>query len=149
MLQPIDHFVFQPGSVLYEAGGRGDYLYSIRRGLIKLLHVARDGTQRIVRIMGPGATVGLEMLDGERVSYIHVSDKNANRLPDYQRLDISASRMFESDHWKTEVGLSLFNLYNHKNIWYREYNLDTTPVTITDAVMLGFTPTVFVNINLK
>ena len=97
----------------------------------------------------PESQYFLEMLDGENVSYIHVSDKNANRLPNYQRLDLSASRKFESDHWSTEVGLSVFNAYNHKNIWYREYNLDTTPVTITDAVMLGFTPTVFVNINLK
>ena len=33
----------------------------------------------------------IPLLDGEVNSYIHVSDKNANRLPDYHRLDLSAS----------------------------------------------------------
>ncbi len=91
----------------------------------------------------------VEMLDGSSLNYIHVSDKNAERLPDYLRVDASVSRFFESTYWKTEIGLSLFNLTNHKNVWYREYNLDTTPVTITDVTMLGFTPTVFVQFNLK
>lgn len=97
----------------------------------------------------PESQYFIQMLDGKQFSYIHVSDKNANRLPDYQRLDLSASRGFESENWHTELGFSIFNAYNHKNVWYREYNLDTSPVTITDAVMLGFTPTIFVNLKLK
>ncbi|MCI0515902.1 TonB-dependent receptor [candidate division KSB1 bacterium] len=97
----------------------------------------------------PESQYFIPLLDGEVNSYIHVSDKNANRLPDYQRLDLSASRKFESDNWATEIGVSLFNTYNHKNVWYREYNLDTTPITITDVVMLGFTPTVYIQMNLK
>lgn len=97
----------------------------------------------------PESQYALEMLDGEEVSYIHVSDKNGYRLPDYLRLDLSVSRQFESEFWRTEVGLSIFNATNHKNVWYREYNLDTTPVTITDATMLGFTPTFYVQVNLK
>jgi hypothetical protein len=97
----------------------------------------------------PESQYFIPLLDGEVNSYIHVSDKNANRLPDYQRLDLSASRKFESDNWATEIGVSLFNTYNHKNVWYRDYNLDTTPITITDVVMLGFTPTVYIQMNLK
>ena len=97
----------------------------------------------------PESQYYITLLDGESTSYIHVSDKNANRLPDYHRLDLSASRRFESEMWATEIGVSVFNAYNHKNVWYREYNLDTTPMTITDAVMLGFTPTVYVQFNLK
>ena len=34
----------------------------------------------------PESQYFLEMLDSEMVSYIHVSDKNANRLPDYRFL---------------------------------------------------------------
>ncbi len=97
----------------------------------------------------PESQYFIPMLDGEVYSYIHVSDKNANRLPDYQRLDLSGSRRFESESWAMEVGLSIFNVYNHKNVWYREYNLETTPVTVTDAVLLGFTPTAYVQFNLK
>lgn len=97
----------------------------------------------------------LEMLDGEYNSYIHVSEKNDNRLPDYHRMDVSVSRLFyptdnrdrkKKDSWHGEMGLSVFNLYNHKNVWYREYDLDVTPVLITDVSMLGITPTVFMKI---
>jgi hypothetical protein len=97
----------------------------------------------------PESQYFIPLLDGEVNSYIHVSDKNANRLPDYHRLDLSASRKFESDNWATEIGVSIFNTYNHKNVWYRDYNLNTTPITITDVVMLGFTPTVYIQMNLK
>jgi hypothetical protein len=89
------------------------------------------------------------LLDGSSQSYIHVSDKNSHRFPDYHRLDFSVSRKWESDRWETEAGFSIFNLYNHKNIWYRDYNLDTVPITVTDVTMLGFTPTVYVQMKLK
>ena len=64
LLQPIDHFLYASGSSIYEAGIRKNFVYSIRRGLVKLVHIAEDGTYRIVRLLGPGAVIGLEMLDG-------------------------------------------------------------------------------------
>jgi len=64
LLQPIDHFLHAPGSVIYEAGTRKDFVYSIRRGMVKLVHIAKDGSYRIVRLLGPGAAIGLELLDG-------------------------------------------------------------------------------------
>ena len=91
----------------------------------------------------------IDLLNGDQYSYIHVSEKNASRLPDYHRLDISASRLYESDDWQTEIGISIFNAYNHKNVWYRDYNLDTSPITVTDMLMLGFTPTLYIKLNLK
>lgn len=97
----------------------------------------------------PESQYFIPMLDDEVYSYIHVSEKNAHRLPDYLRIDLSASRRFESNRWATEIGLSVFNATNHKNVWYREYNLETTPVTVTDALLLGFTPTVYVQFQLK
>jgi len=97
----------------------------------------------------PESQYFIPLLDGEVNSYIHVSDKNANRLPNYQRLDLSASRKWESEYWATEIGVSVFNAYNHKNVWYKDYNLDTSPITVTDVMMLGFTPTIYVQMKLK
>jgi ferric enterobactin receptor len=97
----------------------------------------------------PESQYSLTLLDGESISYIHVSDKNANRLPDYHRLDISGSRRFEYEAWIIDAGISIFNAYNHKNVWYREYGLDTVPVTVTDALMLGFTPTIYMHFKHK
>ncbi|MBC8374496.1 MAG: TonB-dependent receptor [FCB group bacterium] len=91
----------------------------------------------------------LTMLDGEDLSYIHVGEKNAYRLPDYHRLDVSLSRNFESDSYNWDAGLSIYNLYNHDNVSFREYDLDVSPIIVSDVSMLGFTPTLFIKANLK
>lgn len=88
----------------------------------------------------------VDLLDGSEFSYIHVSDKNSQRLPNYHRLDFSVSRTFFTNSAKWVAGLSVFNLYNNKNVWYRQFDLDVQPVVVTDVTMLGFTPTVFVQI---
>lgn len=97
----------------------------------------------------PESQYVLEMLNGQKISYIHVGKKNGYRMPDYFRLDLSVSRQFQIGRFDSEFGLSIFNTTNHKNVWYREYNMETVPVTITDALMLGFTPTVYVQFNFK
>jgi len=94
----------------------------------------------------PESQYYIELLDGNSQSYIHVSDKNGYRLPDYHRLDASISRNFYTDSNKFVLGFSIFNLYNNKNIWYRQYDLDTQPVTVTDVKMLGITPTVYLQV---
>lgn len=97
----------------------------------------------------PESQYAIETLNGDVYSYIHVSEKNAFRLPDYFRLDLSVTRHLESSFWDAELGVSTFNTTNHRNVWYREYNLETSPVTVTDVLMLGFTPTLFVQFRRK
>ena len=100
----------------------------------------------------PESQYYLEMLNGDQQSYIHVGEKNSTRLPDYSRVDVSFSRHFyardrwkniNKDSWHLEAGLSVYNLLNHDNVWYRKYDLDVAPIVITDVMMLGFTPTVY------
>jgi hypothetical protein len=71
----------------------------------------------------PLGVYNLMMLDSSWArSYNHVSEKNAYRLPDYHRLDLSAA-------WRVRFGrclegrlaLGLFNAYNHENILERTY----------------------------
>lgn len=63
-LQPINHFIHSPGSVIYDATSHHKHIYSIRRGMVKLVHITQDGRKRIVRLTGPGGVIGLELLDG-------------------------------------------------------------------------------------
>ncbi|KAA3656050.1 MAG: TonB-dependent receptor [Calditrichaeota bacterium] len=97
----------------------------------------------------PESQYSIELLDGSERSYIHVSDKNANRLPNYHRLDLSATRGFSTENIRYELGLSVFNLYNHDNVWYREYVLDTSPIIVRDVTTLGFTPSINFKISMK
>ena len=94
----------------------------------------------------PESQYYLTLLDGESYGYTHVSDKNGNRLPDYHRLDLSATYSFKFKTYAGDIGLSIYNLYDYTNVWYREYDLETTPIVITDVTMLGITPTLFIKL---
>lgn len=55
-------------------------------------------------------------------SYTHFSDKNACRLPDYHRLDISTAwKVHIGSHIECSLTLGIFNVYNRKNILERTY----------------------------
>ncbi len=97
----------------------------------------------------PESQFFLQMLDGQELSYIHVGEKNTYRLPAYQRLDLSVSRKFEYGNFNWDAGLSIYNVLNHPNVSYRDYDLDVTPIIVSDVLMLGFTPTIFIKANLK
>jgi hypothetical protein len=90
----------------------------------------------------PENQYSITLLDGTSRSFIHVGDKNSYRLPTYHRLDISLMRQFKTQHIEWDLGVSVFNLYNRANVWYREYVLDTSPILVRDITTLGFTPTV-------
>jgi ferric enterobactin receptor len=92
----------------------------------------------------PISQYSLVLLNGTTYSYTHVSPEDAYRLPDYQRLDISVSKKFRFKSSALDVGLSAFNVYNHTNISYYQYNVNTQPVVVTAVTGLGFLPSVFV-----
>jgi CRP-like cAMP-binding protein len=48
--RPIQAVALDRGAILYRAGVSADFLYTVRSGLVKLVHYLPDGTQRIVRL---------------------------------------------------------------------------------------------------
>jgi len=92
----------------------------------------------------PISQYSLVLLDSSVYSYTHISGKNAYRLSDYHRLDVSISKKFRMESSSLNVGVSLFNVYNHANISYYEYDLNSQPIIITKVTGLGFLPSVFV-----
>ena len=87
----------------------------------------------------PESQYTITLASGEQTSYVHVGQINASRLPDYHRLDLSLSRRFETETLNCSAGLTLFNAYNHTNVQSREYDLEVSPILVTDVTMLGFT----------
>lgn len=62
ILEPIDNFRYAERTLFYTQGTQDNKVYSIRSGVIKLIQTKSDGSLRIVRLLGPGALVGLEAL---------------------------------------------------------------------------------------
>lgn len=67
--EPIDDLRFEANSGIYTQGDAADYLYTLRDGYIKLLHINSDGSGRIVRLVVPGDLFGMEALLGD--TYTH------------------------------------------------------------------------------
>ena len=75
-------------------------------------------------------------------SVIEYSNPNGSRLPDYFRADISAIYKFEfMKGVKTEIGASVWNMFNQTNIINRYYTFDADDAIIEiDNRSLKFTP---------
>jgi len=92
----------------------------------------------------------LTMPDGTSQSVIIPGTKNAARLPDYQRLDLAIKYDFTmGDTGKGSIGFSVFNVYNHTNVWYKEYSIDQTGLTETNVNQLGITPNISLSLQIR
>lgn len=89
----------------------------------------------------------LTLLDGSTADYLTVTTKNGLRLPDYHRMDVSATYNFHNldKVKKGSVALSLFNLYGRENVWYKNYEIVDNSVIETDVNYFGFTPNITLN----
>ncbi|MDW3193946.1 MAG: TonB-dependent receptor [Cytophagales bacterium] len=84
-------------------------------------------------------------LDGTDYEFISVGAKNAFRLPDYHRLDLSVNYKIRLGQGEGNIGLSLFNFYDRTNIWYKEFLIEEEEVIETGVNLIGLTP----NLNLS
>ena len=74
---------------------------------------------------------------------------NSSRLPFVQRVDVSITKHFILFSMNWEMGLSVFNLFNRKNISHKKYiTVENSEIEITDVEMLGFTPTFHFRLSL-
>ena len=80
---PIDDLVYQPGQTLYEASDQAVGVFTLRKGMVKLVRVTADGRERVVRVLFPGDVVGLEALATGRYDSqaVALSDVSLCRIP--------------------------------------------------------------------
>ena len=71
-------------------------------------------------------------------------NKNKGRLNPTHRLDISVSKSFQKKYSIIEMGLSIYNVYNKKNISHVKFNQYSENDRNTNVLMFNLTPTVFI-----
>jgi CRP-like cAMP-binding protein len=59
---PIDDLVYAAGQSLYEESDKALGVFTLRKGMVKLVRVTSDGRERVVRVLFAGDVVGLEAL---------------------------------------------------------------------------------------
>lgn len=99
----------------------------------------------------PAGSYSITLLDGSTEDYFTVTTKNSLRLPDYHRLDLSASyHIFNAS--KKDIGylsLSIFNAYNQTNTWYKQYYISDGSVIESDVNYLGITPNLTLSLKIR
>jgi hypothetical protein len=104
----------------------------------------------------PSGAYSITLLDGSSQDYFTVTSKNSLRLPDYHRLDISVNYKLYVGSYNDKdrqeigyIGFSLFNVYNRKNIWYKQYAIESGKVIETNVTYLGITPNITISLKFR
>ncbi len=63
------------------------------------------------------------------------------RLPDYNRADASLTYSFKMFGKDAKASLDVFNLYNHRNVWFRVVDTQKQPPQVSDVLLLPIIPT--------
>lgn len=89
--------------------------------------------------------------NGGTLSFLVVDSKNNARYPAYHRMDFSTKYDLSFiKEFKTSISLSLFNIYDKANVWYKDFSYDSTSGLVENNVnLLGFTPNVTISFQLK
>ena len=76
------------------------------------------------------------------------ANRNTERLDPIQRIDLSITKHLElfSSHW--ELGFSIFNLFNKKNISHTKFVDSEENIVPTEVHMLGITSTFYIHLSL-
>ena len=104
----------------------------------------------------PSGAYTVTLLDGTEQDFFTVTAKNSILLPDYHRFDISATYKLlmgkKGDKRRRELGFvsfTLFNVYNHRNIWYKQFTIVEGEVIETNINYLGITPNFALSLKLR
>ena len=120
-----------------------------QRHEVKLVNLYRMGdwhlSQTWIYASGKPYTepVGLEPVElpfGGVLDRVVAGPKNSGRLPAYHRLDVAINReFFVRDTMRGVFSLTLFNLYDRTNVWYKEFEVIEDEIIENDIQLMGRT----------
>lgn len=108
--RPVDQYRLREGDLIYREGDGGQYLYTIRGGLVKLVRYLPDGTQRIIRLLRSTDVTGLELMIGQAYGHTAVvlQPTELCRLPvdEIKRLSLANARLYQElmARWQRALG---------------------------------------------
>ncbi|MDP6778386.1 MAG: TonB-dependent receptor, partial [Candidatus Latescibacteria bacterium] len=79
---------------------------------------------------------------GQTIPYVHVAGKNSYRLPAYHRMDVGLTKAFRVGETTAELMLSVFNVYNRRNIWYRSFDASEDEILFQDVLLQPILPSI-------
>jgi len=68
-------------------------------------------------------------------------EKYNRRLAPYNRLDVSLTKRTTFFGLRGNWYIQIFNVYSHRNVWFKEFDTQQNPTKITDVKLLPIIPT--------
>jgi CRP-like cAMP-binding protein len=96
---PIDDYELDASETLYQESSQPQFIYTIRSGLVKLVHYLPNGNYRIVRLLKQGDVGGMEALNGTPYLHHAITLENTSicRIPtaEIEYLNQKSPRLFK------------------------------------------------------
>ncbi len=70
----------------------------------------------------------------------------AQRLPAYHRADASVTYSFKLFGNNAKASLDVFNIYDHRNVWFRVVDTQAQPPQVSDVLLLPIIPTLGIEV---
>ncbi len=96
----------------------------------------------------PEARYEVRQPTGQTFAYVHVSEKNAYRLPAYHRMDLGVTRDLNLGGVEGQLVFSVFNVYNRRNVWYRSFDATEPEVLVQDVLLQPILPSIGLKFNM-
>jgi hypothetical protein len=62
-------------------------------------------------------------------------------------MDASATYSFKMWEYPAKLSLQVFNLYNHRNVWFRSVDASERPPIVEDILLLPILPTLGIEVS--
>lgn len=85
--------------------------------------------------------------EGDPPIAVALGERNAERYPPYQRLDVSFRRSWSKSWGEIRGALDLVNVYNRRNVLFYFFQYDETPAVRSGVSMFPVLPTVGVEVS--
>ncbi|MEE9345754.1 MAG: Crp/Fnr family transcriptional regulator [Methylococcales bacterium] len=151
--QPIDDLDFDCGEKIYQTTDSPLFVYTIRSGLVKLVHELANGSYRIVRILRQGDVAGMEALNGTAYlqNAVALQPTSICRIPvaEIERLNRESPRLSkqltsrwqkavsDADTWLAELTTGVSKRRVASLLLYLENNKDTENCYIPSREDIG------------
>jgi CRP-like cAMP-binding protein len=130
---PIEDFELQAGDSLYTETDVPKYVYTIRSGLIKLVHFLPNGSYRIVRLLHKGGLAGIESLSGSH--YL----QHAIALQNTEICRISAEEIEHLNHKSPHLYNQLMILWQRAQVdadlWLSQFTADSSRKRVASLLL--------------
>jgi len=130
---PIKELEFKAGETIYKQNDTINFVYTIRSGLVKLVHYLPNGNYRITRLLRQGDLAGIEALNGADFLQQAIAMKNTSicRIP-VQNIDQLNSH---STHLYSQLTARWQKVQSDADIWLSQLTMGSSKHRVANLLL--------------